>query len=153
DSMIDLAVDRFLLSDGLLTFNEQKQPVDLRGNNLRALLSFNLLTKTYKGEISLQPIYVVSGRNTPVVFTVNMPVTIERTRVNLENARIATPSSEININGSLADLNNPKVSARINGHLSLADLKNLGDLPVDVNARNLPSVVSLEGNAEIADNR
>ncbi len=153
DTLIDLAVDRFLISNGMLTFNSQKQAIDVKGNNLRALLTYNLLTKSYKGDITLQPIYVVSGRNTPVVFTINLPVTIEQTRVTLENAKIATPASELTINGSLADLNNPKTTAQINGHLALADLKKLGELPLELSGRDVPSVVTVAGNAAIADNR
>src|SRR5262249_26897619 len=118
DTVVDLAVDRFLISDGLLTFNSRPQAIDVRGNNLHALLQFNLLTKSYKGEISIQPIYVASGRNTPVVFTVTLPVVLERTRVAFENARVATPQSAIVFNGALEDLKNPKTNARINGHLA-----------------------------------
>src|SRR5688572_24243975 len=129
DTIIDLAVDSFRISNGLLTFDSRKQSLNVRGNNLRAQLWFNLITQSYKGEISLQPLYVVSGRNTPVVFTVTLPVVLERNRVGFDDARIATSASNLTINGSLEDLKDPVTNARINGHLALADLKNLGNLP------------------------
>jgi translocation and assembly module TamB len=153
DTVVDLAVDYFQISDGIIAYNSQKQAIDVKGNNLRAQLWYNLLTQSYKGQVSLQPLYVVSGRNTPVVFTVTLPVVLERTRVALDNAKITTPASELTINGALEDLNNPKVNARINGHLATVDLKNLGNLPLDLNARNMPSAIQIDGNAEIADNR
>ena len=153
DTVVDLAVDYFQISNGLLAFNSQKQRIDVRGTNLRAQLWYNLLTQNYKGQLSLQPVYVVSGRNTPVVFTVALPVVLERKRIGLDNAKIRTPASEITINGSLEDLNNPKTNLRINGRLGLVDLKNLGDLPLDLNARNLPSTISIDGNAAIAEKR
>ena len=153
DTVIDLAVDRFLISQGLLTLNSQPRQIDLRGNNLHALLQFNPVTRSYKGDLSLQPIYVVEGRNTPVVFTVTLPLVLERKRISLENARIATPESELVINGSLEDLKNAKTSAQVNGHLALADLKKLADLPVDLNGRNLPAVINVQGNAEITPDR
>ena len=59
----------------------------MKGNNLRAQLWFNLLTQGYKGQVSLQPLYVVSGRNTPVVFTVTLPVVLERTCAGFDNAK------------------------------------------------------------------
>jgi translocation and assembly module TamB len=96
---------------------------------------------------------VVSGRNTPVVFTVSLPVVLERKRIAFDNARIATPASEIVINGALEDLKNPQTTARINGHLALADLQKLADLPLDLRGRNVPSVVTIDGNAAIANNR
>jgi translocation and assembly module TamB len=153
DTVIDLAVDRFMISDGLLTFNSHPQAVDVRGNNLHAVLSFNTLARSYQGTISMQPIYVVSGRNTPVVFTVSLPVLLERKRVTFQNARIATPQSEILISGSLDDLKNPQTTARINGHLALADLQKLGELPLDLRDRRLPSTITIDGNAGVTNSR
>jgi translocation and assembly module TamB len=153
DTMVDLAVDRFLISNGLLRFNSQSQAIDVRGNNLHALLNFNPVSRSYSGAISMQPIYVVSGRNTPVTFTVTLPVVLERKRVAFENARIATPASELVINGSLEDLKNPQTSARINGHLALSDIQKLAEVPLDLRSRDLPSVVRIDGTATIASNR
>jgi translocation and assembly module TamB len=153
DTVIDLAVDRFLISDGLLVLNSKPQAIDVRGNNLHALLSFNTIARTYQGTIQMQPIYVVCGRNTPVEFTVTLPVLLERKRVTLQNARIATPVSEILINGSLADLKNPETAARINGHIALADLQKLAGVPLDLRGRGAPSAVSIDGNASITNNR
>jgi translocation and assembly module TamB len=153
DTVIDLTVDRFLISDGMLTFNSQPQAIDLRGNNLHAVLSFNTIAQTYQGTITMQPIYVVSHRNTPVVFTVSLPVVLERKRISFQNARIASPASEIRINGSLEDLENPQTTARIDGHLALSDVQKLADVPLDLRGRNLPSVIAIDGKATIANNR
>jgi translocation and assembly module TamB len=153
DTVVDLAVNYFRISEGLLTFNSRKQAIDVSGRNLRAELWFNLVTRSYKGQLSLQPLYVVSGRNTPVVFTVALPVVLERKRVAFDGARLSTPASNITIDGSLEDLKNPKTNARVRGHIGLADLKNLGDLPLDLNARGVPSVINVDGDASIADNR
>ena len=61
DTVVDLAVDYFQISNGTIAYNSQKQPIDVKGNNLRAQLWYNLLTQSYKGQVSLQPLYVVSG--------------------------------------------------------------------------------------------
>src|ERR1041385_3721596 len=153
DTVIDLAVDRFLISNGMLTLNSHPQAIDIRGNNLHALLGFNTLTRSYKGAITLQPIYFVSGRNTPVVFTVTLPVVLERKRVTFEHARIATPASDILIDGSLEDLKNPITNARINGHLALADLQKLANVPLDLRGRGAPESIAVDGNATIAGDR
>jgi translocation and assembly module TamB len=153
DTVIDLAVDRFQISDGLLTFNSRPQAIDIRGNNLHAVLDFNTIARTYQGSITMQPIYVVSGRNTPVVFTVSLPVVLERKGITFNNARIATPASEIVVNGSLEDLNNPHTTARVNGHIALTDLQKLGNLPLQLRGRDIPSVVNIDGNASLAENR
>ena len=153
DSLVDLAVNYFQISNGMIAYNSQKQPIDVKGNNLRAQLWYNLLTQSYKGQVSMQPVYVVSGRNTPVVFTVTLPVLLERTRISLDSAMISTPASELTVNGSIDDLNNPNVKIRVNGRLALVDLKNVADLPLDLNARNAPSSINVNGNASMANDR
>lgn len=151
ENVVDLAVGRFELTNGLLAFNSQKQELNVRGNNLRAQLWYNVLKQGYHGQLSLEPLYVLSGRNTPVTFTVTLPLSIERDRVDLQNARISTPLSEILVNASLQNVRNPRTSAHINGHIALADLKNAGNLPLALDARNVPSTVDLDANATISD--
>src|ERR1700722_11940689 len=66
ETVVDLAIGRFELTNGLIAFAAQRQELNIRGNNLRALLAYNVLSQDYTGKLSLQPIYVVAGRNTPV---------------------------------------------------------------------------------------
>ena len=66
ETVVDLAVGHFELTNGLIKFNSQQQPLDVKGNNLRAQLFYKIAERGYRGQISLQPIYVVAGRNTPV---------------------------------------------------------------------------------------
>ncbi len=146
-SLIDLAVSHFDLSNGSLTFNSQKQLIDIHGNNLRAELWFNVLTQNYSGKVGMEPLYVVSGRNTPVSFRVTLPITLEGDRVILKDASIATATSNLAVNVSLEKLNSPKITARVNGHIGLADIKNAGNLPLTLNARNAPTGLDLDANA------
>ena len=150
--MVDLAVRRFELTNGVLTLNSQKQAFNIRGTNLRAQLWYSVLKQGYQGKIALDPLYVISGRNTPVKFTLTLPIALERDRIELHDAKISTPSSEILINASIENLRNPKTSMHIQGRLALADLKNAGNLQLDLDRRGLLSTVDLDANATVADN-
>ena len=152
ETVVDLAIGHFELTNSLIRFNSQQHPLDVRGNNLRAQFWYKILERGYRGLISLQPIYVVSGRNTPVKFTVTLPVAIQCDRIEIDNARISTAASEILINGSMANLRNPKTAAQVSGHIAVADLKNLLDLPPGFNTRRLPSTVELTANATLEGN-
>jgi translocation and assembly module TamB len=152
ETVVDLAVDHAELNDGLLMFNSRKQPLEVRANNLRLQLAYDTRSQGYQGRISLEPLYVASGRHTPVNFAINLPLSLEGDRIDLHNARISTARSEILIDGSLYNLRDPKTSAHLEGHIALADLKNIADLPIHLEARNTPSVLTLEGNATVADN-
>jgi translocation and assembly module TamB len=152
ETVVNLAVDHFKLSNGLLTVAGQKQEVNIRGNDLKAELLYNVINQGYRGQLSFQPLYVASGRNTPVNFSVTVPVALQRDRVEFHDARISTALSSVVINGSVESMRDPKISAHINGRIALADLKNAGDLPIAAGFKNLPSVVDLDGNAVVTSN-
>jgi len=148
-TVIDLAVGHFDLTNGVLVFESQKQALNVHGSNLHAELWFNALKQGYGGQLSFQPVYVVSGRNTPVNATLKFPMNLGNDRIEFHDASITTPETSVLINGSIENMRNPKISAHVNGHVALADLKNMADLPISVENRAL----ELDANATIADNR
>jgi translocation and assembly module TamB len=152
ETVVNLAVDHFELTNGLLTVASQKQEVNIRGNDLKAELWYNVLNQGYRGQLSFQPLYVASGRNTPVNFSVTVPVALQRDRIDVHDARISTALSSVVINGSVESMRDPKISAHINGRIALADLKNAGDLQIVTDLKNLPSAVDLDGNAVVTGN-
>ncbi|MGP0070657.1 MAG: translocation/assembly module TamB domain-containing protein [Bryobacteraceae bacterium] len=131
ETVVDLAIGRFELTAGAIALGAQKHELNVRGNNLRAQLSYNTLSQEYRGQMSLQPVYVISGQNTPVNFTVNLPVVISRNRIDLNNASIFSPNSSIALDASITDLKNPKLAAHATGHIALADLKSFANLPAE----------------------
>ena len=153
ETVVDLAVGHFELTNGLVTFNESKQALDVRGNNLRAQLWYNLVSLGYTGRLQLEPLYVASGRNTPVNFAVDLPVTLERDRVIIKDGSVKSPASTLAVNGSIENLRNPKTAAHLTGRLALADLKNIGNLPLALNARDVPAYADLDANATVANDR
>ena len=152
ETVVDLAIDRAELNSGLLTLNSRKQPLAIRANNLRVELAYDTRNQGYQGRISLEPLYVASGRNTPVNFAINLPLILERDRIDFHNATISTARSEILIDGSLYDLRDPQTSAHVTGHIALADLTDAANLPLRLDARNTPSVLNLEANARVGGN-
>ncbi len=145
-TVVDLAVGHAELTDGLITFNSQQQPLSVRANNLRVQLAYDTLKQGYQGRISLEPLYVARGRATPVILAITLPVTLHSGRIDFQNAKISTARSEILINGSLQNLLNPKISVHLNGHLALVDLKNAANLPLMLDGRNVPAIVDLDAN-------
>jgi translocation and assembly module TamB len=152
ETIVNLAIDHFELTNGLVTVDSEKQPLNVRGNNLKAELWYNTLNQGYHGQVSFQPLYIASGRNTPVDLTVTAPVSLQRDRIDFQNVKISTALSSVVINGSVESMRDPKVSAHINGRLALADLKNAGNLPIETGLKNAPSMVDLDGNAVITSN-
>lgn len=152
ETVVDLAVGRFELTDGLVTFNSQQHPLNIRANNVHAQLAYDTMKQGYQGRISLDPIYVASGRNTPVSFTIAVPLKLRRDRIDFENVKISTARSEVLISGWMENLRNPKTSAHLNGHVALEDLKDAAGLPLALHGRGVPEMVDLDADATYADN-
>ena len=150
-TVVDLAVGHFDLSNGLFSFEAQKQPLNIRGTNLIAQLYYNITQKGYEGRISLNPLYVTQGRDTPVNFRITAPVTLVEDRIDVHNATIATAVSSISIDASVENMKSPRLSAKVNGHLAMIDVQNLTGAPLAINARNVPGEIDLSANALVAN--
>ena len=149
-TVVDLAVGRFDLTNGSVSFNSRQQDFDLRGESLHVQLWYDMLKQGYKGEVSLAPLYVVSGRNTPVRFLLTLPLTLDSNRIAMQNARIETDKSQLLLDGSLENLSDPKTSAHIRGHVALADVKNAGNVQMPLDVSRSPSSVDLDVTATMA---
>src|SRR5579883_972526 len=153
ETVVDLAVGHFELRNGTLSYNAQPQPpLNIRANNLHAQLWYRVLQRDYQGQLSLEPIYVASGWNSPLTVSVVLPVVLERERILLHNAQVRTRDSLIQIEASLDDLRHPALSAHIRGKVMLADLKKAANLPLEVRP-GLPAVIELDADAAASGDR
>jgi translocation and assembly module TamB len=143
-TVVDLAVGHFELTNGAVRFNSQEQKLDLRGESLRAQLWYDVLKHGYKGELSLMPVYVLAGKNAPVTFHVTVPVTLDANSIVFQNARVETDKSHLLIYGVLSNLNDPRTSAHIRGKVALADLKSVGIVNIPLDTRGMPSSLDLD---------
>jgi translocation and assembly module TamB len=150
-TIVDLAVRHFELTNGQLSLNAQKQAIDVHGENLRAQLFFSAVKQDYEGRVSMEPLYAISGRRTPVRFALDLPVVLGRDRVAVQNASISTPASRITIDASVENMADPKISAHVAGRVALADVNTLGGLDLSTGPRQ-PSEIDLDADATVAQN-
>ncbi len=130
ETVMDLAVDRLDVSDGLLALFSARQPLSVRGSNVRIRLDYSLLRKSYAGVFVIQPLYVLNGRNVPVNFTVTVPLTLAKDRIDLHHATVTTSLSEITADASIGSMQNSRVSAHLYGRIAGADLAHAGNIRV-----------------------
>lgn len=149
-SIVDAAIGHLDLNNATIAFADTKDTFSLHANNFRAQLYFNVLQQGYRGELTFQPIYAAAGRNTPVSLNVTLPVSIEKDSVALNEATIATAKSNLRIDGSIDNLRNPKISARVLGQIALTEVKDLGNVPLTLEARGVPQAIDLDANASVS---
>ena len=82
-TVVDLAVRRFEINNGLLEYAQQKSSFNARGENLRVLLDYNVASPKYQGRLTIDPVLVTSVDRPPLRVRVDIPVTIERDAVTV----------------------------------------------------------------------
>ncbi len=146
ETVVNLAVGQFQIQDGLVIYGQQKAAFSARGENLRALLNYNLdlVNPSYSGNLSVDPLFLMSGKNRPVAVHVNLPVTIEKDGVRIAGAKMTTDQSQIVLNGSIQDMNAPRISVQVNATVSLPEMQRSFALPINANAKGAPKILSAE---------
>jgi translocation and assembly module TamB len=151
-TVVDLAVNQFKIENGVLAYSQQKTAFSARGQNLRALLNYNLANPGYSGNLSISPLLIASAANPPLNVNVNLPVSIDKDTVTLTGARLSTPLSQILLSGSLTNLNAPKIAAQVKANFSLQEAQRSFDLPLDTTSPGLPKFLTAEVSATVAAN-
>ena len=121
ESIVDLAVGQFKLTNGAVNFANRQMSLAANGQNLRAQLSYSLLKAAYQGAISISPLFVQYGKQPPLGVSIMLPVTLEKDRIQLNDAKLTTPESEVVVSGDISHLVSPKTSAHVRARISLAE--------------------------------
>ncbi len=124
--VVDLAIGHFALNRGFVAFDERRTPLNVQMSNLEARLTYNTFAQTYQGTIAFAPVYVVSGRNTPLAVEARLPLVFGSDRIELHRATVSTAASTFALDGSVRNLRNPEVAGRVSARVALADLRTAG---------------------------
>ncbi len=130
DTILDLAVKRFEINDGSAKVRGAGQPPKTqayaaKGDNLKALLTFDGAVPRYHGDLSMAPLALHYGSYQPLPLNVNTTVAIERNRLIVEKSTITSGDSQIQFNGRIQDFNAPVITAEYKAKVSLAEMGTL----------------------------
>ena len=95
ETVVDLAIGEFQIQNGLLEYTQGGVPFSARGQNLRALLNYNVANPSYAGQLSIDPLVLASGSAPPLNMHVNVPVAIEKDAIRIQQARIDTDQTRL----------------------------------------------------------
>jgi len=122
ETLLNLAVGRFELRNGLFEIESRGQTTfDARGRNLNLRLLYEMAGPRYLGEVSIQPLDVQWPGLPPLPFAVNMALSIEKRRIGVTSAKVATGDSRIEFSGAVEDLTAPRGTFQYDAHASVTD--------------------------------
>ena len=150
-TVVDLAVKEFRLTDGVVLFEKQSIPLNVQGQNLRLNLDYDTRGPAYSGTLALDPIYAKSSRNPQIAAHLELPVRIEGDAVTLTGGRLYTASSNISVSGTLSHLARPLVNARANARISLPEMRAALGIEPPPASRDLPASADAEMAVQMDD--
>ncbi|MGA8599550.1 MAG: translocation/assembly module TamB domain-containing protein [Bryobacteraceae bacterium] len=121
-TIVELAVKRFELTNGTLHYLSQSIPLDVRGENLRVGLQYDTRSPAYEGSLQLDPIIAKSGNRAPLIAHLDVPVRMEEDAVRIQNARLSTANSSIELSADVAHMAAPVVNAKAAVHVSIDEI-------------------------------
>ena len=101
--------------------NGGKTPFDARGRDLNARLSYESAGARYRGDVSISPLELQWPGYAPVPLRVDLAVSLERNRIGIESATLATGSSRLSLAGAVENLAAPTGKMRYDAHVAVAD--------------------------------
>jgi translocation and assembly module TamB len=147
ETVVNLAVQRFEINNGLLEYAQQKTSLNARGENLHVLLNYDVTNPQYRGRVTIDPVLVTSPDRPELRVRVDLPVTIGKDAVTVAGGKFSTAQSQILIDASLHNLKAPVVSVNATAAISLPEFERKfpGGAPRTLNAK-------LAGRAELKNN-
>ncbi len=145
-TVVDLAIGKFDLRDGAVTFADRTTPLNIRGENLRAALGFNPVVSRYTGEVDVSPLLVNGLR-----VDVKLPLTLEKDRIALTNAALHTPKSQITLTGAMEHLASPRTNAHVVARVALDEVAQMASLGVPLDTVHGPAELNADLSASLDD--
>ena len=143
-TLLDLAIQRFEVTDGVLVYNHQRYPFSFAGESLSAKSVYEAAERRYRGEISARQLQVTAQERVPVLLDADVAWLLEEDKAIIERARVALGESSVELAGELTDLEARSGEFRIFADLLVADLVEPLELPVLPQGR-----VDIDGTVQI----
>ena len=121
-TILDLAVGRFTVRDGMFQVNSQRTPWNAAGEKLRAQLIYNRSGPSYAGNLSIQPLYFTAAKDLPVEMAVNISLVVEKNKLTVSSARLETARSHADLSGSIDSFSSPEYRLKYTASVSLEEL-------------------------------
>lgn len=147
ETVLDLAIKRFNLVDGIIQAGIRRLPLNIRGENLRAAVLYQTAPARYEGDVAFRDLDVKLGARPALPIEVDTHWTLTRDRLEIQRARFGLGQSWLHLSGVAERFAAPRIRLDYSARVSVKDVTpglNLGPLAHR-------GTVSLDGHATIGD--
>ncbi len=144
ETVVNLAVGEFNVSDGLLQYAGQENSFSGRGENLRVLLNYDAIHPGYQGSLRIDPLLLAAAPNQPLAVHVNIPVRIDQDSIRLSNVTLNTARSQVAVDAAVSNMRAPLINAHLKANVSLPEMQASLALPIDTIAKASPKTLTAD---------
>src|SRR5579883_2372457 len=131
EDLIDFAVRRYRISDGLFEYDNRKIPLSARGEGLQLRMQYDRKTPAYRAELNARAIRLTSQQFWPPDATLSAQFTVERSRLAFSRLTLATHESRADFAGQIQDLRRPRGSFQVKARAALREWVAMLKLPLE----------------------
>jgi translocation and assembly module TamB len=128
ETLFNLRISRLELRDGSADINDQRVPLDVKGQNLAFLLQYAASAEgndAYVGTLSWDQVQMALQRDLPFRFDVSAKFTLQRDAFELDDFVWKGPHSELKLRAELPSFAKSDWNLHYRGRLSLQDIRTI----------------------------
>ncbi|HYK58256.1 MAG TPA: translocation/assembly module TamB domain-containing protein [Bryobacteraceae bacterium] len=129
-ALIDLAVRRYEVNDGVVEYDNRKTPLGVRGEGLQLRMRYDRKTPAYHADLNSRGVRVASGEFAAVDAALAAQFAVERSRVVVSRLSLSTRQSQMELSGELRDLRRPRGSFDVKAKAAVRDLVTTFSIPL-----------------------
>ena len=122
ETILDLAIGRFTVTDGAFQVNSKRMPWTAAGEKLRAEFTYNRPGRRYAGELAIQPLHLQVSGDVPVDAGIQVALTVDRNKATVSRARLETAKSRADLSGTVENFSSPQIAFHYDVKFSLDEL-------------------------------
>jgi len=131
EELLNVAIGRYEINDGLVEYDNREIPLNIRGEHLRTRVTYEAAVPSYKGEISSDGLFVKPGDLDPIETKMSATFALEKSRIVFSRLQLATKQSSADLAGTLDDIRSPHGTLSIIATGAVAELVRILKLPID----------------------
>jgi translocation and assembly module TamB len=130
ENLVDLAVRRYAVTDGVADIDVRQVPLAFSGEDLRVQMTRDTGAARYRGNVTSRRLRVASDIMAPAEASLAAAFVLDASRLTLSPVRVDVGGSRIDMTGSLTNLRAPQGTFKTTAAIAVRDAVSLFSLPI-----------------------
>jgi translocation and assembly module TamB len=131
EELLNVKVGAYEIVDGLVEYDGRRIPLHLKGEHLRAQMSYEARTPAYRGQVSTDSLQVTAEGYGPIPTSMNATFVLEKSRIELPRVHVGTKESSADLSGTLDDPGAPHGTFAMKASVAVREAVRIFRLPIE----------------------